>query len=498
MADAEGQTAPPNRSVPSEEQDRRADLWEAGADERERLADERERLADEREALADERETLADRHDQVLDRRETAWLAHASSTGDLDDAAEAAATRAALGRAEAAVRRAEAELLRARQTAARVHAGATRRTATRERAAAAQQAEGAADAEEGAWLADRRNFVAAERDNRADTRDELADQREEAAGLRERLADDRERDSLDRERRVEHARRSGPRMDAARLPDATDESTHADRRAGDARQRERAAASRHAAADDRARAAAAWGPQAYGPMLVASFAQLARQLFGSDDLSEVLPQVLKFTVDAVAGCDSASITLCRHGQVVDQVATTPAAAELDEIQFATGIGPAPEAMNAEHAVTAPGLAESSRWPVLAATAAQLGAASALSQGLFVHRRVQWSALGAFTLYSASPDAFSDEDQEFTAILAAYLSVTVAMAHRRDEVDRREAALHRGLSTRDVIGQAKGILMERQHLSAGAAFDLLRRVSQRLNRKLADVAHHLAETGEIPS
>jgi AmiR/NasT family two-component response regulator len=72
-----------------------------------------------------------------------------------------------------------------------------------------------------------------------------------------------------------------------------------------------------------------------------------------------------------------------------------------------------------------------------------------------------------------------------------------MAYRRDEVDRREAALHRGLSTRDVIGQAKGILMERQRLSAGEAFDLLRRASQRLNRKLADVAQRLAETGELP-
>jgi AmiR/NasT family two-component response regulator len=74
---------------------------------------------------------------------------------------------------------------------------------------------------------------------------------------------------------------------------------------------------------------------------------------------------------------------------------------------------------------------------------------------------------------------------------------VATAHRRGEVDHREAALHRALSTRDVIGQAKGILMERQRLSAGDAFDLLRRASQRMNRKLVDVAEHLTETGEMP-
>jgi AmiR/NasT family two-component response regulator len=71
-----------------------------------------------------------------------------------------------------------------------------------------------------------------------------------------------------------------------------------------------------------------------------------------------------------------------------------------------------------------------------------------------------------------------------------------MAQRRDDIDRREAALHRALSTRDVIGQAKGILMERQRLSAGEAFDVLRRASQRLNIKVADLASHLAETGEL--
>jgi AmiR/NasT family two-component response regulator len=79
-----------------------------------------------------------------------------------------------------------------------------------------------------------------------------------------------------------------------------------------------------------------------------------------------------------------------------------------------------------------------------------------------------------------------------------VAVAVAVAQRQDEVDRREAALHRGLSSRDIIGQAKCILMERQRLSAGDAFDLLRRVSQRLNRRLTDVAQQLAETGALPT
>lgn len=474
----------------------RADLWESGADERERLADEREMLADERDALADERDRLADRQEHAQDRREADHAADSTRTGEDDQDAEEAATRAALRRAEAAVRRAEADLERAQVAAARIRASVGRRLATGQRAATAQLTEQTTDAEEHRWLADRRDFVAAERDRLADERDVLADRREETAGLRERLADIRERELLERERRFDEKATAGRRAGVRSA--GRDRATSSDVRADGQRQRERATASRRAAAKDRARAAETWGPQQYGPMLLASFAPVARQLFGHDDLRQVLTQVVKFTVDAVPGCDHAGVTLHHHGRVVESVTSDGVAAELDDIQFATGIGPGPEAMDSDTPVYRGDLATSTRWPVLAATASQLNVGSALCHGLFVHRPDQWSALGAFTLYSATPDAFSDDDHEFSSILAAYLAVAVAIDQRRDEVDRREAALHRGLSTRDVIGQAKGILMERRHLSAGDAFDLLRRVSQRLNRKLADVAQHLAETGELPT
>jgi AmiR/NasT family two-component response regulator len=53
-----------------------------------------------------------------------------------------------------------------------------------------------------------------------------------------------------------------------------------------------------------------------------------------------------------------------------------------------------------------------------------------------------------------------------------------------------------LLSRDVIGQAKGILMERLKITPEDAFDLLRRSSQSLNLKLRDVARGLAESGEL--
>ncbi len=61
----------------------------------------------------------------------------------------------------------------------------------------------------------------------------------------------------------------------------------------------------------------------------------------------------------------------------------------------------------------------------------------------------------------------------------------------------EENLRAAVGSRDVIGQATGILMERHELTADQAFGVLARVSQELNRKLADVARELTDTGAIP-
>ncbi len=61
-----------------------------------------------------------------------------------------------------------------------------------------------------------------------------------------------------------------------------------------------------------------------------------------------------------------------------------------------------------------------------------------------------------------------------------------------------AGLEEALLSRDVIGQAKGILMERLHMTAEQAFEELRTASQRQNRKVRDIAAELAETGEWPA
>ena len=53
------------------------------------------------------------------------------------------------------------------------------------------------------------------------------------------------------------------------------------------------------------------------------------------------------------------------------------------------------------------------------------------------------------------------------------------------------------STAIVIGQAKGIIMERYKINPDAAFSTLTRISQDRNIKLHEVARQIVETGELP-
>jgi AmiR/NasT family two-component response regulator len=83
-----------------------------------------------------------------------------------------------------------------------------------------------------------------------------------------------------------------------------------------------------------------------------------------------------------------------------------------------------------------------------------------------------------------------------AVLAAHAAIAVRAVGDRDALEQLGRQLHAALSSRDVIGQAKGILMERLRITPEDAFDTLRRSSQRLNVKLREIAQKLAETGEL--
>ena len=114
-----------------------------------------------------------------------------------------------------------------------------------------------------------------------------------------------------------------------------------------------------------------------------------------------------------------------------------------------------------------------RWPRFAPRAFEAGAGSMLSFQLYV----EGDNLGALNLYARQPEAFDDESQHVGLLFAAHAAVAYAGGQKHGQ-------LIAAMGTRDLIGQAKGILTERYKISGDQAFGLLVRVSQRTHRKLA--------------
>lgn len=139
----------------------------------------------------------------------------------------------------------------------------------------------------------------------------------------------------------------------------------------------------------------------------------------------------------------------------------------------------------ELTIRADDLRTDSRWPHFAPIAVQYGVLSIMSFQLFVQR----GSMGALDVYADAADAFDDEGENIGLLLASHAAIAMAAT-------TTITGLRMALDTRDLIGQAKGILMERHRLDATQAFDLLVAASMRRNCKLRDIAEELAVTGQV--
>ncbi|MCP9272967.1 GAF and ANTAR domain-containing protein [Mycolicibacterium arenosum] len=118
-------------------------------------------------------------------------------------------------------------------------------------------------------------------------------------------------------------------------------------------------------------------------------------------------------------------------------------------------------------------------PLLGSRIRARGIRSMLSFQLFVTH----TTFGALNLYGSETGAFTDDSRRMGEILAQHASVALAASAADDQ-------FRRALSSRDVIGQAKGLLMARNSVSGQQAFAMLLRVSQNTNHKLHDIAGKL--------
>jgi GAF domain-containing protein len=182
----------------------------------------------------------------------------------------------------------------------------------------------------------------------------------------------------------------------------------------------------------------------------------------------------------------AGLILLAGQQVQPQASTGPVPLRLDGIQERAGEGPCIEAAQQQALVRIDDMRAEERWAQFTAAASEHGIGSVLCAPL----RLDDRCLGTLTLYAPEPAAFGERDEADIALFATLAAIALAEAQRAEQ-------LRAAIASRDLIGQAKGILMERYKISADAAFGVLTRTSQDENIKLAAVARQVAESGELP-
>ena len=234
------------------------------------------------------------------------------------------------------------------------------------------------------------------------------------------------------------------------------------------------------------------GPEADPALeLTATVAQTVT-LFAADTVQDALDQVVDLAVSTVEGCDFAGIFVARGQAVTTPVCSDPIVIEADALQHEAGEGPCLDALSGASIVYAEDLGDDPRWPDFGPRAVAMGMRSLLAVPLDFN-----GAPAALNLYARYPRAFGVIDRGRGLLLAALAGLAFTTASTHEDEERKATQLHAALATREMIGQAQGILMERERISPDQAFDILRRASQHLNLKLRVVAQSLVDTGERP-
>jgi GAF domain-containing protein len=213
-----------------------------------------------------------------------------------------------------------------------------------------------------------------------------------------------------------------------------------------------------------------------GGALVRLFGGLAMDMQEASPGEPTLKVIVDAAVKLIPGVRWAGISTIAGRQVIPMVPTSDVVAELDAVQSAVNDGPCLTALRDHRRVHIEDMTLDERWPRFASEALTRGVHSLLSFQLFVFGE----NLGALNLYGDQSHSFDDESILIGDVLAQHASVAMASAAAERQFDD-------AIASRDLIGQAKGILMHRASVDALQAFTMMIHVSQATNTKLVKVA-----------
>jgi transcriptional regulator with GAF, ATPase, and Fis domain len=229
-------------------------------------------------------------------------------------------------------------------------------------------------------------------------------------------------------------------------------------------------------------------PTAADPATV--FSALAEIIYQGSESNQIYAAICVAATLVVTGCDHASLLVRRDGRYVTVGASDNIAQRIDDMERAAGDGPCVDAIEEETPQIETDLTTPKQWPNLAARMiAETPVRGAMGFRILVDKR----KTGALNLFSDTAGVFDTESAGQAVTLASFASVAINAVAQGEDV----STLRRGLPSNREIGKAVGMLMMLHGVDEQEAFNILRRYSQDLNIKLADVARSVIESRGKP-
>lgn len=214
---------------------------------------------------------------------------------------------------------------------------------------------------------------------------------------------------------------------------------------------------------------------------------LSQLIISQETVDSAVQHIAELATRAIDAAERCTISVPANG-TLDTIATSSAdAVALDDIQRETQEGPCLSALRQERTFMINDLSNDRTWPRFSPRAA---AETTIQSVVAYVLEAQDEVLASLNLMSTRKDAFTQHDVDVGSMFAAHAAVILKNISNHESLKRQVEQLEEGLRTRQMIGQAVGIIMATRHCSADSAFETLKTISQNTNRKLREIAEEL--------
>lgn len=220
--------------------------------------------------------------------------------------------------------------------------------------------------------------------------------------------------------------------------------------------------------------------------LTSVLGQMGGVLLSVSTVETVVQLVTTLAVETIADTMGAGVTLIDSRGKRTTAASDPLVERADEVQYRMDAGPCLTAWRDQVAINIADVHGEKRWPEWSSAVGMLGVRAMLS----VPMAAGGLSVGAIKVYSATPAAYDGRAERVLTLFARQAAILLANTQELSDARQLSGQLTEALQNRDVIGQAKGVLLAQGAADDAAAFAMLVAASQRSNIKVHEVARQL--------